>query len=41
MPDVKELCVLITGAGDSVGRDTAEKFLTAGIAGPHALLEDI
>ncbi len=30
MPDVKELCVLITGAGDSVGRVTAEKFLTAG-----------
>lgn len=30
MPDVSELCVLITGAGDSVGRVTAEKFLAAG-----------
>ena len=30
MPDVSELCILITGAGDSVGRVTAEKFLTAG-----------
>jgi len=30
MPDVNELCVLITGAGDSVGRVTAEKFLAAG-----------
>jgi len=30
MTDVTELCVLITGAGDSVGRVTAEKFLAAG-----------
>ena len=30
MPDVSELCVLLTGAGDSVGRVTAEKFFTAG-----------
>ena len=30
MTDVSELRVLITGAGDSVGRVTAEKFLTAG-----------
>ncbi len=30
MTDVNELCVLITGAGDSVGRVTAEKFLAAG-----------
>jgi len=30
MPGVNELCVLITGAGDSVGRVTAEKFLAAG-----------
>ncbi len=30
MPSVNELCVLITGAGDSVGRVTAEKFLAAG-----------
>ena len=28
--DASELCVLITGAGDSVGRVTAEKFLAAG-----------
>ena len=30
MVDVSELRVLITGAGDSVGRVTAEKFLAAG-----------
>ena len=30
MPDVSELCVLLTGAGDSVGRVTAEKFFAAG-----------
>jgi NAD(P)-dependent dehydrogenase (short-subunit alcohol dehydrogenase family) len=30
MPAVNELCILITGAGDSVGRVTAEKFLAAG-----------
>lgn len=30
MPDVNELCVLITGAGDSVGRVRAEKFFNAG-----------
>ena len=30
MTEVSQLCVLITGAGDSVGRVTAEKFLAAG-----------
>jgi NAD(P)-dependent dehydrogenase (short-subunit alcohol dehydrogenase family) len=30
MPETKDLCVLLTGAGDSVGRVTAEKFFRAG-----------
>ncbi len=30
MPCTSDLCVLLTGAGDSVGRVTAEKFLNAG-----------
>lgn len=30
--DMSHVCVLLTGAGDSVGRVTAEKFLAAGAA---------
>ena len=30
MPEIKDLCALLTGAGDSVGRAIAEKFLRAG-----------
>ena len=30
MPEVSELCVLLTGAADSVGRCTAERFFDAG-----------
>jgi NAD(P)-dependent dehydrogenase (short-subunit alcohol dehydrogenase family) len=30
MPQTSDLCVLLTGAGDSVGRVTAEKFLRHG-----------